>query len=295
MGATLRAREAEQRRIDELEARLDEESERARMLASGTADAVKAADASAVALRHKLYALQAQLSESIRAREDSAAARAHAEAQLEAALAAPRALGGPDGPDGGGGGRLLAQLSDQLKAEATRRHELERISLGLQADLAAANALALQRAGEAAVGSGGRQPPQPPLFEASESAPRPPPALAARRVTAAAGAAATSKAGNARRAVAEPADPRALALTRPSYSVHASAVGMPAASLAADDDDDELWSFADGAVARRIGGAGGALGSTRPGAGGAGAQPGLPRLGSPFATAARGGLVGKGY
>ena len=84
--AALRAREGERSRIADLEARLAAESERARVAMGSQADAVKAADATAVELRRRLYDLQSQLTDATRRREDAAVAQAHAEAQLRAAL-----------------------------------------------------------------------------------------------------------------------------------------------------------------------------------------------------------------
>ncbi|KAG8457529.1 hypothetical protein KFE25_004165 [Diacronema lutheri] len=345
--AALRAREGERSRIADLEARLAAESERARVAMGSQADAVKAADATAVELRRRLYDLQSQLTDATRRREDAAVAQAHAEAQLRAALQLPRAVGanvsaigavahGPGSAAAGAGvpaaassaaassGTLVSQLTEQLKAEAAKRQQLERIALGLQADLVAVTAAAARRAGERAVeggrggdddrggkvggGRGGddgadgarqgaRRAPNVPAVDAAAAAPRPPPTLAARRVPSGvqlASGAPAGKAGNARPGARAPADAervdaaaapfadaRALGLTRGAAYASGGGVG-------ALDEDDELWSFAAGAVAR----SGGALGATRPAAGGAGEAaagepPLLPRIGSPFSCAQR--------
>ncbi|KAJ1633193.1 hypothetical protein T492DRAFT_983044 [Pavlovales sp. CCMP2436] len=279
---TLRARQIERARILELEQRLAVESERSKIAMLGQADAVKAADANASSARQRLYELQAQLTEAVRRREDATAAQ-----ELGGAMA-----GGPMSA-------LVGQLNEQLKVETVRRAELERVALGLQADLAALTAVAVKRAGDQLLGAaargsptrqvynapadspGGheaapsayaRRSPQPSIEAAAESAPRPLPALANRRAPPAATSAVAGKAGNTRPHARHYSEPEQLALTRASYS----------AAVPTETNDDALWSFASGAIARGGGGS-----TARQGGGQASSQSQLPRIGSPYHSVTR--------
>mmetsp|Transcript_30053 Transcript_30053/g.68907 ORF Transcript_30053/g.68907 Transcript_30053/m.68907 type:complete len:313 (+) Transcript_30053:2190-3128(+) len=298
---TLRARQIERARILELEQRLAVESERSKIAMLGQADAVKAADANASSARQRLYELQAQLTEAVRRREDATAAQELAESQLRAALQQPnRTNAEPGGAMAGGPmSALVGQLNEQLKVETVRRAELERVALGLQADLAALTAVAVKRAGDQLLGAaargsptrqvynapadspGGheaapsayaRRSPQPSIEAAAESAPRPLPALANRRAPPAATSAVAGKAGNTRPHARHYSEPEQLALTRASYS----------AAVPTETNDDALWSFASGAIARGGGGS-----TARQGGGQASSQSQLPRIGSPYHSVTR--------